>query len=153
DAAIQSFREALQRGGAKFALRAETQYRLGNLLQGKGDNEAALACFAQLGQEIAADHYLAAAASYAKGEVLRDLSRDELCAKAFAETVDKAKGEQAGFLFPSLYQGGFAWLRLQNFAAAAETFTAAYRAAPDPAAKGECLYLIGDAQLRLRQYD
>ena len=152
DPAIQNFREALKRGGKQFALRAEAQYRLGNLLQGKGDNANALGSFEELSNEIAGDHYLAAAAAYAKGEVLRDLGKDEAAAKAFATAAKLAVGEQAGFLFPSLYQGGFAWLRLQKFAEAAATFTAAHRAAPDPAAKGECLYLIGDAQLRLRQY-
>ncbi|MGK0300038.1 MAG: tetratricopeptide (TPR) repeat protein [Planctomycetota bacterium] len=152
DPAIKNFREALKRGGKKFALRTEAQYRLGNLLQGKGDNANALSCFSDLGSEIAGDHYLAAAATYAKGEVLRDLGKDEPAAKAFAAASKLAVGEQAGFLFPALYQGGFAWLRLQKFGDAAATFTAAQLAAPDQAAKGECLYLIGDAQLRLQQY-
>lgn len=152
DPAIKNFQLALKRGGKQFALRAETQYRLGNLLQGKGDNVNALSCFADMGKELGGDHYLAAAATYAKGEVLRDLGKDEPAAKAFADAAKMAVGEQTGFLFPALYQGGFAWLRLQKFDDAASTFTAAQRAAPDPAAKGECLYLIGDAQLRLQQY-
>lgn len=151
--AIKAFRQSLQRGGKQFALRAEAQYRLGNLLQAKGDNANALKCFTSLGDEVAGDHYLAAAASYAKGEVLRDLGKDEPAAKAFAEAAKLAVGEQAGFLFPSHYQGGFAWLRLGNFGKAATTFAAANRAAPDRAAKAECLYLIGDAQLRLRNYE
>lgn len=150
--AITSCREALKQGGAKFALRAEAQYRLGNLLQGKGEHQQALQCFEQLGKEIQRDHYLAAAASYAKGEVLRDLSKDQACAEAFAATAELATGEQVGFLFPALYQGGFAWLRLQQFAKAAKAFTAAERAAPDAAAKGECLYLVGDAQMRSREF-
>lgn len=152
DLAIKNFELALQRGGKQFALRAEAQYRLGNLLQSKGDNANALSCFSAMGKELGGDHYLAAAATYAKGEVLRDLGKDEPAAKAFTDAAKLAQGEQVGFLFPALYQGGFAWLRLQKFGDAAATFTAAQRAAPDPAAKGECLYLIGDAQLRLRQY-
>lgn len=153
DAAIKSFREAIQRGGAKFSLRAESQYRVGNLLQGKGDNDNALPVFEQLTSEIAGDHYLAAAATYAKAEVLRDMGKDAEAAKAFQSASEMAAGEQAGFLFPSLYQGGFAYLRVQNFGSAAKTFTQALRAAPDKAAQNECLYLIGDARLRLQQYD
>ena len=153
DAAITAFREALKRGGQQFALKPEALYRLGNLLQAKADNDAALQCFDQLGKEVANDHYLAAAAGYAKGEALRELGQDAECAKAFLATAKLAVGEQVGFLFPALYQGGFASLRLQDHEAAAQAFAAAERAAPDQAAKAECLYLIGDARLRLRQYE
>jgi len=152
DAAIQNFRAAIQKGGKQFALRAESQYRLGNLLQGKGDNGGALPVFQELTNEVAGDHYLAAAGIYAKAEVLRDLGKDKQAAKAFAAAAEVATGEQKGFLFPALYQGGFAHLRGQDYQAAAATFSKALRAAPDRAAQNECLYLIGDARLRLQQY-
>lgn len=153
DQAITALNQAIKGGGKKFALRAESLYRLGNLLQAKADNQGALKQFRQIGEEFAGSHYLAAAATYAGGEALRDLGKDDSAAAAFVQAADLAVDKQAGFLFPSLYQAGFAYLRLEQFEPAAEAFTAAFRAAPDDGAKGECLYLVGDARLRLQQYE
>ena len=150
--AIDSLRAAIQRGGAKFALRPEAGYRLGNLLQEAGDHEGALPVFSRLSREIGADHYLAAAARYAQAEVLRDLGRDADAAKAFGAAAKVSVGERAGFLFPSLYQGGFASLRAQDYKSALVAFDRAREVAPDDAARGECQYLVGDAHLRLKQY-
>ncbi|MCK5945529.1 MAG: tetratricopeptide repeat protein, partial [Planctomycetes bacterium] len=152
-AAIAALGQALQRGGADFALRPEARYRLGGLLQEKGDQKGALAQFAALADEVADDHYLAAAAHYAKGEALRELGRDEPACDAFGKAATLATGEQQGFRFPSFYQQGFACLRLQRFEQAAQVFGRAGEAAPDDAARGECSYLLGDAQLRLERYD
>ena len=152
DEAVANLRQAIERGGAKFSLRPESQYRLGNLLQGRGDHEAAMPVFVTLTSELAGDHYLAAAATYAKAEVFRDVGKDADAARAFDASAGLAVGDQAGFLFPARYQGGFAWLRLQDYEAALQDFDAARGCAPDDAAKAECQYLVGDAYLRLRQY-
>jgi tetratricopeptide (TPR) repeat protein len=152
DAAIDALKKALQRGGARFELLPEARYRLGGLLQEKGDQQGAQQQFTALAGGVADDHYLAAAASYALGETLRDLDRDAPAAEAFGKAAALADGEQRGFRFPSLYQQGFAYLRLNQFDPAAKAFARARDVAPDPAAKGECSYLVGDARLRLEQY-
>lgn len=152
DAAIDALKKALQRGGQQFELRAEAWYRLGGLLQEKGDQDGARKQFAALRDGVADDHYLAAAANYALGETLRDLNQDESAAKAFGKAAALADGEQQGFRFPSFYQQGFAFLRLNRFEPAAKAFALARDVAPDNAAKGECSYLVGDARLRLEQY-
>lgn len=153
DQAIAALEEAVARGGASFALRPEALYRLGNLHQDKGEHEPALQNYRLLGESIAADHYLAAAQSYAEGETLRELGRDDEAEPAFARAAERATGEQQGFLFPARYQQGFAALRQQRFEPAAVAFAQASKAAPDDAARAECAYLIGDARLRLEQYD
>jgi len=153
DDAIAALRQALERGGAAFTFRAETRYRLGNLLQGKADHEGALQQFQGLVGEIDGGHYLAAAAHYGKGEAHRELGDDKAAAFAFATAAKLAKGEQAGFRFGSLYQLGFAWLRAQDLAEAGKAFAKAIEAAPDDAARAECSYLHGDVCLRREQYD
>ena len=147
--AIQDFRAALAHGGAQFLLRAESQYRLAKLLQNNGDPTGALNCINELIKEINQDHYLVVAATYARGELQRDLKNDKAAAESFADAAKLSTGKQSDFLFPSLYQGGFAHLRMRHFDHAAAAFAAAHKAAPSQAAKGECLYLFGDAQLRL----
>lgn len=147
DAARKSLQEALAAGGAGFKLKAEARYRLGGLLEAAGDHRGACEQFGALASEVGADHYLLAAARYAEGEAWRDLGDDEKAAAAFAAAATAATGDRATFLFPSLYQLGFAQMR-RNDAAAAATFARAADAAPDQAGKGECLYLCGDQLLR-----
>ncbi len=153
DRAIESLQMALTVGGPGFALRAECRYRLGGLFEAARDHARAVEQFAQLAKDVAADHYLLAAARYAEGEALRELGKDDLAAGAFAAAADAATGERASFRFPALYQLGFAQLRQQQLGDAAATFALAATAAPDDNGKGECNYLGGDALLRLGEFD
>lgn len=153
DAAVASLQQALQAAGVEFRLRPECRYRLGNLLEGKGQHREAVAQFGALGKEVGKDHYLLAPARFAEGEGWRELGDDAQAASGFAAAVEAAVGEQASFRFPALYQLGFALLRGKALADAAAVFAEAAKAAPDDAAKGECLYLQADTLLRQEQYD
>lgn len=151
DPAIEALGRALavaKRQGGEFRLRPECRYRLGNLLESQGKHQPAVEQFTALGQEVAADHYLQAAARFAAGEGLRELGQLEQAVRAFAGAVEVATGEQATFRFPALYQLGFALLRTKSLVDAAAAFGEAAKVAPDEAAKGECLYLQGDTLLR-----
>ncbi|MHC4077922.1 MAG: tetratricopeptide repeat protein, partial [Planctomycetota bacterium] len=103
-------------------------------------------------------HYLAAASLYAEGECLRDLGRNKAALKRFREA---AACEQAGrsdgksadkdhgkFGLPALYQAGFLLLRDGQHQEAAASFALAARRYPKHKARGECLYLAGEAALR-----
>lgn len=147
DAAVKALREALDAGGAQWKLRAECRYRLGGLLEAAADHRGASEQFGALANEVAADHYLLAAARYAEGEAWRELGDDEKAAAAFTAAAAAATGERATFKFPALYQLGFALMR-RNDPAAAPTFAKAAEAATDDAGRGECLYLCGDQLLR-----
>ncbi len=151
--AVAALQRALQVGGNEFRLRPECRYRLGNLLEGQGKHREAVAQFAALATEVTKDHYLLAPARFAEGEGRRELGDDGAAAVAFAAAVEAATGEQASYRFPGLYQLGFALLRSKNLADAATVFGEGAKAAPDDAAKGECLYLQADTLLRLEQYD
>lgn len=153
DAAAAALRQALQRGGDGFPLRAECRYRLGNLLEQQRDHRGALQQFEALAREVAPGHYLVAAAHYAAGEAHRELGADERAAAAFAAAAEAATGERATWRFPALYQLGFAQSRQLQFADAAATFALAAGAAADDAGKGECWHLSGDALLRLGEHD
>lgn len=156
EAAIRALRTALERGGARFRLRPECRYRLGNLLQADGQHEAAAEQFGRLGQEVDDGHYLLAAAAFAEGECHRERGDDQAAAAAFARSAKAAAAsgsEQKGFRFPALYQLGFCLLRSSALAQAAEVFEYAAEAAEDDAARGECLFLRGDALLRLERFD
>ncbi|MFK7743012.1 MAG: tetratricopeptide repeat protein [Planctomycetota bacterium] len=153
DEAIPALRQAVAKGGPTFSLRAESLYRLGGLLQGEGKHADALESYQALGQAIDKTHYLSAAQSYAEGEMLRELGRDEEAGVAFSRAAERAVGKQQNFLFPARYQQGFAALRRQQYEAAVDAFGEALAVAPDAEARGECSYLIGDAWLRLEQYD
>lgn len=153
DAAIAALRQALQRGAGGFPLRPECRYRLGNLLEAKGEHRPAVEQFGALAKEVGSDHYLLAPARFAEGEGWRELGDDQRAAGAFAAAVEAAAGDQGAFRFPALYQLGFAHLRLGAMGPAAEAFAAAAERAPDDAAKGECRYLHGDALLRQKDYD
>ncbi|MCA8953782.1 MAG: tetratricopeptide repeat protein, partial [Planctomycetes bacterium] len=153
DAAIASLRQALQRGGADFRLRPECRYRLGNLLEGKAEHAAAAEQFGKLGAEVDGEHYLRAAAAFAEGECRRELGDDGAAARCFAASAESATGEQQNFRFPALYQLGFCLLRTGALEQAAQVFGLAAESGPDDAARGECLYLQGDALLRREAYD
>jgi TolA-binding protein len=153
DAAIRALQQALQTGGASFALQPECRYRLGNLLEGKKDHRAALAQFQALAAAVPADHYLLAAARYAEGEAWRELGDDAKAAAAFTAAASASTGERATYRFPALYQLGFAELRQGRFADAGATFALAAQSAGDAAAKAECFFLSGDALLRLKEHD
>ena len=146
--AVQALEEALQCGGASFALRAECRYRLGNLFEAAGEHRRACEQFAALAAEVPADHYLLAAARYAEGEAAREQGDDARAEVAFKAAVAAATGDRQSFRFPALYQLGFAQLRQERLADAAATFAAAADAAPDDAGRGECHYLRGDLLLR-----
>jgi TolA-binding protein len=152
-AAEKSLQQALQLGGIGFRLRPECRYRLGNLLEARGEHKQAAAQFSSLASEIPANHYLMAAARFAEGEARRELGDDKAAAAAFQAAVDAAEGEGASFRFPALYQLGFAQMRQQQLNEAASTFATSASAAPDEAAKCECLYLSGDLLLRLSKWD
>ncbi|MCB9878642.1 MAG: tetratricopeptide repeat protein [Planctomycetes bacterium] len=143
-----ALQQAVQRGGAKFPLRAEALYRLGTLLHERGDHDGAAQQLGTLCAELPPQHYLAAAARYALGEAQRERGDDEAAAAAFAATAGLAKGEAQAFGFPALYQLGFAELRRGRLAQAATAFAAAREAAGDDAARDECSYLLGDTLLR-----
>jgi cellulose synthase operon protein C len=151
--AIDNLKSAVDKGGDDFTLRFEACYRIGNLLQAKGDQAAAASWFEKLNKDLSDDHYLAAATAYALGEARREAGDDEQALFAFAKVVELAADKQSDYRFPALYQSGFANLRLQRFAAAAEMFAKACRSTTDDQAKSECHYLAGDAQLRLNQFD
>ncbi len=153
DPAIAAFRSALQNRGADFRLEPEARYRLGNLLEGKGDHQGAVEQFEALAAKVGAEHYLFAAAQYACGEAWRERKDDAKAGTAFAAAAEAATGERASYKFPALYQLGFTMARRQLHADAAATFAMAAAAAPDEAAKGECFYLSGDALLRLGEHD
>lgn len=156
EAAIAALQAALQLGGKDFRLQAEARYRLAELLQKAGQHEAAAAQFELLAQAGGDDHYLLAAAWYGAGEAHRELQHDERAAAAFAAAAAAATGARASYRFAALYQLGFAQLRLTQRAEAAATFAAAAAAAAaaaDDAAKGECLFLSGDALLREGEFD
>lgn len=150
--ATAHLQQALQLGGTAFRLRAEARYRLGNLFAADGKHREAAEQYDGLLGEVPADHYLRAPAAYAAGEAWRDLGDDARAASAFAMALAAATGDQASFAFPAAYQLGFATLRSGDVGKAAEQFGAAAARAPDAAAKGECLYLVGDAQLRAKHY-
>jgi Tfp pilus assembly protein PilF len=63
-----------------------------------------------------------------------------------------ATGDAATFRFPALYQAGFAALRLDRAAVAAEHFAAAVAAATEDSGRHECRYLAGDAALRAGEH-
>lgn len=151
--AIAALRAAQERGGAQFRWLPECRYRLGRLLAAAGDHAAAEQQFSALAESLPKTHYLAAAAQFAAGEALRELGRDEVAAVAFGAAAKLATGEQAGFRFPALYQQAFAARRIEEPGLAARAFGEAAEAAPDPAARAECLYLRGDSRLRLRLWD
>ncbi len=153
EAATTALQQALQQGGAAFPLRAECQYRLGNLLETAGDHRQACVQFTALAKEVPADHYLLAASQFAAGEAWRELGDDARAAEAFTQAIAAAVGERATYRFPALYQLGFAQLRQKDLAAAAATFAVAADAAPDDAGRGECRYLAGDLLLRQGQVD
>ena len=152
-AAEKSLQQALKLGGDGFRLRPECRYRLGNLLEERGEHKQAAEQFSALGAEIPANHYLKAAARFAEGEARRELGDDKAAAAAFQAAVDAAEGEGASFRFPALYQLGFAQMRQQQLNEAGSTFATAASASPDEAAKCECLYLSGDLLLRLTKWD
>ncbi len=152
-AAIASFTAALQQAGKDFALRPECRYRLGNQLQAEKQFAAAAAQFEALRKEVAADHYLLAAAAYAEGECRRDAGDDDKAKVAFAAAAAAAKGEHAAYAFPALYQQGFCELRQQRYEPAAIAFAQAAPAAPDDNSRGECWFLCGDAALRIPDLD
>lgn len=152
-AAMRALVAALQVGGAQFRLQAEARYRLAELQLQAGQHEAAAASFEQLAKQCGDDHYLLAAAWYGAGEAQRELQHDERAAAAFAAAAAAATGARASYRFAATYQLGFAQLRLTLRAEAAATFAAAAAAAPDDAAKGECLFLSGDALLRHGAFD
>ncbi|MCA8965298.1 MAG: tetratricopeptide repeat protein [Planctomycetes bacterium] len=153
DAAIVSFTAALKGAGKDFVLRPECRYRLGNQLQAAKKFAAAAAQFEALRGEVGADHYLLAAAAYAEGECRRDAGEDKKAVVAFAAAAAAAKGEQAAYAFPALYQQGFGELRQQRYEAAAIAFAQAAPAAPDDNSRGECWFLCGDAALRIPDLD
>lgn len=150
--AVASLRRALE-GSDSFALLAECQYRLGHVLKELGQFDVALEQFADLVEDVAADHYLLAASLYAAGECLRDMGEDEEALRAFLAAAESATGDSASFAFPSLYQAGFAQIRENIFRDASATFQQAAAVAPDRAARGECQFLAGDAALRGGQLD
>ena len=152
-AAEKALQQALQLGGDGFRLRPECRYRLGNLLQERGEHKQAAEQFSNLASEVPAKHYLMAAARFAEGEARRELGDDKAAAAAFQAAVDAAEGEGASFRFPALYQLGFAQMRQQQLNEAAATFATSASASPDEAAKCECLYLSGDLLLRLSKWD
>jgi len=151
DDAIASLQKSVQKDGMRFA--AEARYRLGNCLKEQGKLEPAAQHYGKLCQAVAADHYLIAAARYAEGECRRDLKDDGKALAAFTAAAAASKGEQASFLFPALYQAGFAQLRLGDAGKATELFARAGAAAGDDAARTECHYLCGDAALRAKVID
>ncbi|MBM4062394.1 MAG: tetratricopeptide repeat protein [Planctomycetes bacterium] len=153
DGAIAALRASLQAAGAEFRLRPECRYRLGTLLEGKGEHRGAVEQFVALLGEVGQDHYLRPPAHFAAGEGLRELGDDARAAEQFAAAGAAATGEQASYRFPALYQLGFAQLRGQAYDAAGRAFGDAAAAAPDDAAKGECLYLQADARLRQGDHD
>jgi tetratricopeptide (TPR) repeat protein len=148
DEAATALEAALDRGGAKFHLRPEALYRLGGLRQQAGRPDAAAAQFERLLAEVPATHYLAASAAYALGECRQALGDDAAAEAAFEKAVTASRGDRTTLRFPALYQLGFAQLRQQRHAAAAESFAAAAEVAEQPAARNECLFLRGDALLR-----
>ena len=153
DGAIADLQQALARGGSGFRLLPECRYRLGGLLEGQRQHAAAAEQFESLAKALPAGHYLLAAAWFGAGEACRELARDDAAAAAFTAAAQAAAGEQRQYLFPALYQLGFAQSRQQQLAAAAATFAQAAAAAADDAGRGECWYLAGDAQLRARDFD
>jgi cellulose synthase operon protein C len=153
DEAIADLEQALAKGGAEFRLLPECRYRLGGLLEQKGDHEGAAAQFQALAKGVAKDHYLAAAAQYGAGEALVRAKQDGPAATAFTAAVAAATGEQASYRFPALYQLGLCQRRAQDWGPAASTFALAAAAAKDAAARSECWYLCGDAHLQQRAFD
>lgn len=145
--AIGSLERALRQ--RKFALRAECRYRLGHTLKKDGkhrDLERAAGQFARLVREEGKDHYLAAAALYAEGECLRDLGRSQEALKRFQSAAAATKSDEFGL--PARYQAGFLLLKGKQYQEASETFLLAAQRHPRHKARGECLYLAGEAALR-----
>ncbi len=153
DEAVAALQQALQKGGEGFKLRPECRYRLGNLFEQQGKHADACQQFAAMASEVAADHYLLAAARYGEGEAWREQKDDAKAALAFAAAAEAATGERANYKFPALYQLGFAQSRSGQQAEAAASFALAAQAAGDDGQKGECFYLSGDALLRLKEFD
>ncbi|MEE9127415.1 MAG: tetratricopeptide repeat protein, partial [Planctomycetota bacterium] len=154
--AIRAFEDALERRG--FALHAECRYRLGHTLKKKNSNkknndhqdlQAAAEQFRRLVREQGREHYLASAALYAEGEALRDLGREKPALERFqAAAACAGKGNNDGkFGLPAIYQAGFLLLRDGQHQDAAATFSLAASRYPKHPARGECLYLAGEAAL------
>lgn len=151
-AAAKALAAALQLATASFAYAAECRYRLGHVHKEDGELAAAAAQFTALADSVDASHYLLAPARYAEGECWRDLHDDARALAAFEAAAAGASGDAASFLFPALYQAGFAALRQGRFESAAALFTQAADAAGADG-KAECRYLAGDALLRAQQWE
>ncbi len=145
--AIAAYEGALRRTPDP-AWRAECRYRLGGLLQGRKQYEAAARCFRQISEQEPSDHYLRVAALYAVGECLRDAGDDPAALTAFRAAAAADQDPRALHAVPALYQAGFVQMRAKEFAAARDLFAAAAARAPEHAAAAECRYLQGEAALR-----
>ncbi len=139
EAAVSAFEAALRFRG--LPLRAECRYRLADTQRALSRFEAARAQYRSLLDEVEADHYLAAAASYGESLCLRDLNRDDEALAGFL-AVAKRGGEYA---FSGTYQAGFVQLRSRRFVAAERSFAGLAERYPDHPAIAELRYLEGEA--------
>ncbi|MCC6671502.1 MAG: tetratricopeptide repeat protein [Planctomycetes bacterium] len=146
--AVAALQKAVATPGV-FPLRPEARYRLGQLHREAKRWADAEACLGALLQEVPADHYLRAAAGFARGECLREAGRDAEALDAFLAAAAADREAEGAHAVPALYQAAFAALRLGQREAAAKHFLAAAERAPAHTAATECLYRAGEVRLAL----
>lgn len=150
DEAVQSFSRALR--FEDFELRPESHYQRATTLQGMEQHGPALESYDRLLAEVPDDHYLRVAASFASGECLRDLRRDEEALARFVRTA-RIAGDEKEFAFSSLYQGGFVLLRLDRPSEAADAFDLLAEQFPEHEGLNEIHYLRGESAYRAGAFE
>ncbi|MBK8976697.1 MAG: tetratricopeptide repeat protein [Planctomycetes bacterium] len=146
-AAVEPFERALR--DRRLALRPECLYRLGGALRELGRDVEAAQRFEALLAEVAADHYLGAAAAFAAGEARQAAGQRSAAIRHFATAAERSSADDPqGYGFAARYRAGHLQLEDGAAAAAAATFRELAERFPQHEGLTEVWFLAGEAAWR-----